>query len=115
MLSPIEAKPADIRLYGIDVFHVFLCRVGVIKPQVTDAAIFLCQTEVQTDALDVTDMQIAVGFRREASDDLVVWYSAFPKVVLNYLLDKVERFCILFVFHIHLPSILPKGFENLIF
>ena len=64
-LTPLEAQPSDIALDGLYVFGVFFGRVGVVETQVTNAVVFLSNTEVQADCLDVTDMQVAVRLRRE--------------------------------------------------
>src|SRR5699024_8142791 len=45
-------------------------RVGVVVAQPTTAAEVLGQAEIQTDRGCVTNVQIAVGLGREASDDL---------------------------------------------
>ena len=78
MFAPVETQPVDIVLYGIDIFHIFLGGVCVIKPKVTDAFILLCQAEVKANALDVSNVEIAVRLRRKACDNCVVWNSAFP-------------------------------------
>ena len=50
----------------IDVFLFFLFRVGVVETQVTAATVITRQPEVQADRLGVTEVQVAVGFGREA-------------------------------------------------
>src|SRR5690606_2524025 len=72
LLGPLKAQPAHILPDGIDVLLIFLGRVGVIETQVALAAELLGQAEVQTDRLGMADMQVAVGLRREAGDDLAV-------------------------------------------
>ncbi|MCY1411808.1 hypothetical protein D3C76_1052010 [compost metagenome] len=69
---PVETQPLDIALDGVDVFLVFLGRVGVIETQMTDTAEFLGQAEVHADRLGVTDVQVAVGLRRKTGDDAAV-------------------------------------------
>src|SRR5262249_58053429 len=51
VVAPVEAEPADVLLDGLDVFDVFLERVGVVEAQVADAAEFLGDAEVQADTL----------------------------------------------------------------
>src|SRR5690606_33823097 len=70
--GPFETQPLDVALDRVDVFLVFLGRVGVVETQVALAAEFLGQAEVQADALGVADVQVAVGLRRETGDDLGV-------------------------------------------
>ena len=68
MLAPIEAEPAHVALDGVDVFLLLLGRVGVVEAQMTAAAKFLGDAEVEADRLGVADMQIAVRLGREAGD-----------------------------------------------
>ncbi|MNH08227.1 hypothetical protein D3C79_676360 [compost metagenome] len=70
--GPVEAQPLDVALDRVDVFLVFLGRVGVVESQVTDAAEFLGQAEVHADRLGVADVQVTVGLRRETGDDAAV-------------------------------------------
>ena len=70
MCAPVEPQPAHILLDRVDELLLFLGRVGVVEPQMATAAIFLSHAEVQAYGFRVTDMQIAVGLRREAGDDL---------------------------------------------
>ncbi|MCY1225824.1 hypothetical protein D9M72_380320 [compost metagenome] len=65
---PGEAEPVHGVDDRIDVFGVFLDRVGVVEAQVAAAAVVARQPEVHADALGVADMQVAVGLRREACD-----------------------------------------------
>src|SRR3546814_18697975 len=68
----MEAQPLELTLDGVDVLLVFLVRVGVIETQVALATELLRQAEIQADRFGVADMQIAIGLRREAGDDLGV-------------------------------------------
>ena len=105
MLLPVKTEPADVILDGVDVLHVFLGRVCVIKSEVTSAAVLFGQPEVQTDTLDVSDVKVTVRLRRESGDDGVVGEPVVREVILNDLLDEVERtlFLSLCFFHINLP------------
>ena len=69
MLPPIEAEPAHVGLDGVDIFLLFLGRIGVVETQIAMAAEFLGDAEIQRDRLGVADMQITVRLRREAGDD----------------------------------------------
>ncbi len=55
---------------AVDVFLLFLLRVGVVETHVADAVIIAGEAEVEENALGMTDMQVAVRFRREAGADL---------------------------------------------
>ncbi len=71
VLPPIEAEPAHVALDGVDIFLLFLGRIGVVETQMTAAAEFLGDAEIQADRLGVADMQIAVRLGRKAGDHLL--------------------------------------------
>ena len=74
----VETEPADIFNYGVYVFLLFFDWVCVVKAQVACAAlIFKCDSEIQTDAFSVTDVQVPVRFGREPGGD-----AALPFVCL---------------------------------
>ena len=95
VIAPVEAEPPDIALDGVDVLHVFLGGVRVVKSEMAYSVVFLCKTEVQADALDVSHVQVAVGLGRESGNDCVVGNSAVGKVVFDDLLDEVEALFLL--------------------
>ena len=66
VLAPVEAEPAHVALDGVDVFLLFLGRIGVVEAQVAAAAEFLRDAEIEADRLGVADVQIAVRLRRKA-------------------------------------------------
>ncbi len=68
--APVEAEPAHVALDRVDIFLLFLGRVGVVETQVAASAIFLRHPEIEADRLGVTDMEIAVGLGREPRHDL---------------------------------------------
>src|SRR5215468_9432013 len=69
VLSPIEAKPPNVALDGIDIFLLFLRGICIVEAKVASATEFLGNTEVQVDRLGVPNMEVAVGLRREPGDD----------------------------------------------
>src|SRR6476659_4124359 len=69
MLAPVEAKPVDVPLDGVDVFLLLLHGIGVVEAKVAAAAEFDGKSEIQADRLGVAEMQIAVRLRRKARDD----------------------------------------------
>src|SRR5690606_6104116 len=77
----------DVTLDGVDVFLVFLGWVGVIKAQVALATELLRQAKVQADRLGMPDMQVTIGLRRKAGDDLGVL--AGVQISLNDRAEKV--------------------------
>ena len=63
---PFKTQPAHILLDGINVFHVFLHRIGIVKAQIALAAEIPGKAEVDADGLGVADVQVPVGFGRKA-------------------------------------------------
>ena len=95
LLRPLEAQPFDVFLDGIDILHVFLGRIGVVVAEIRLAAVFLGKAEIDTQALGMAQMKIAVGLRREAGDDAVVFSGR--EVRLDNLFEEIV---FLLFFHI---------------
>ena len=72
LVLPVKAQPTHAVKNTIDVFLIFLHRIGVVKTHVAIAAVVTSEAKVQANALGVTDVQIAVRFRREARANLDV-------------------------------------------
>jgi len=68
--GPVEAEPAHRVEDAVDELLVFLDRVGVVEAHVAAPAEVARQAEVQTNALGVADVQIAVRLRRKAGANL---------------------------------------------
>ena len=66
VLAPIEAQPAHVALDSVDIFLLFLGRIGVVETQMAAPVEFLGDPEVQANGLRVTNMQVAVWLRRKA-------------------------------------------------
>ena len=64
-IMPIKTQPLDILADGVDIFHVFLGRIGVIEAKVTCPVMFKRNPEIETDGFRMPDMEIAVWLRRE--------------------------------------------------
>ncbi len=92
-LVPMEAEPLDVFLDRVDIFSVLLGRVGVVESQVGLAAVLLRETEVDADALRVSEMEVPVRLRRETCFHAL--NSSRFQVILNYLFKKVESFRLL--------------------
>ena len=88
-LSPFETEPADVALDGLYVFGVLFSRVGIVETQVTNAVVFLSDTEIHADCLDVADMQVSVRLRRETRLNTSAIYS-LSEVFFYDLLNKIE-------------------------
>ena len=87
---PFEAHPADVFLDGVDELLFFLGRVGVVEPQPAEAFELRCDTEVETDRLGVSDVQVAVRFRGKAGDELI--RRAVGKIASDPFTDEVPGF-----------------------
>ena len=71
VLTPVEAKPLDVFLYGLDELNVFLAGISVIKTQVANSSqlgILLRYPEVQTNGFGVADVKIAIRLRGKAGN-----------------------------------------------
>ena len=95
MDSPVKTQPPEIFLDGIDIFLLFLFRVGVIQSEVAPPAVLVGQAKVDADSLDVSDMQIAIRLGWEPCDNGIVGNSPICEVVLYDTLQKIER-CLFF-------------------
>ena len=71
--SPVVAEPVHVGLDGIDIFLLFLGRVGVVEAQMALAGKFLRDAEIQGNRLGMADVQIAVRLRRESGHDPAVF------------------------------------------
>jgi hypothetical protein len=67
-LLPAEPQPLDAVHDRIDVFLVFLFRIGVVETQMAAAVVVARQAEVHADRLGVTHVQVAVWFWWETGD-----------------------------------------------
>ena len=80
----------NVLLNGLHKLSVFLSGIGVVHPQVTNAAKLLRRTKVDDQRLAVPNVQIAVGLRREAGMNLHPSApSAGSNVLRNKLMDKI--------------------------
>ena len=101
----------DVFLDGVDIFHIFFDRIGVIVTQVSQPAVFLRDAKVNANGFGVADMKVTVGFWRKAG----VHPAAKPAgaiVFVDYFLDKVGFSGCLFVHRTLLVNecvIIPSG------
>ena len=87
MIAPIPAQPTHVLHDGVHVLNVLFAGVGVVEPQVADAALVLGgDAKIETDGLGVADVQIPVGFGRKAGDDPAT-VLAGPQVIVNNASD----------------------------
>ena len=70
--SPVEAEPAHVPFDRIDIFLLFLGRIGIIEAKMTTAAELFRDTEVEADRLGVTDVQVSIRLRRKARHHICV-------------------------------------------
>ena len=102
-LCPLEAKPADVLLYGIYILNILFCRVGVVETEVGLAPVFLSNSKVQADTLCMPYMKITVRLRRKTGEYALVFSGS--EIFLYDFFYEVEVFGLLssgveiFVFH----------------
>ena len=65
-IGVVETEPVDIVLNRLDEFFLFLGGVCIVKAEIANAAKAFSGQKIDGKRLYVTDMQIAVRFRREA-------------------------------------------------
>ena len=85
----VGTQPLHVRLDGLHKLHLLLGGVGVVEAKVEFAAVLFRQPVVQQNGLGVSDVQVAVGLRRETGLHVVV--HALRQVLFDLLLDKVFR------------------------
>ena len=66
---PLKAEPIDVRFDRIDVLLALLGRIRIVESKVAVPAVGFRQAEIEADTFGVSDVQIAVRFRRKASAD----------------------------------------------
>lgn len=85
----MESKPLDVLLNGVYIFGILLGGVGVIKAQVAYASMLFGHTKIKADSLGMSDMEITVGFGREAGL-YTTTVLTLCKVFLNHLLNEIQ-------------------------
>src|SRR5579863_3886558 len=63
---PVEAEPANVLLNGFDILHPFLGGIGIVEAQIGVSAKLVGESEIEVDRLGMSNVQVAVGFGREA-------------------------------------------------
>lgn len=88
-IFPVESQPPDVPLDPFHEVHILRLGIGIVEPEVAQAAVLLRDPEIQADRLGVADMEVAVGLGREAGDD-----RAFPaafQIGADDVADEVAR------------------------
>ncbi len=89
-VAPVKAQPVDVLLDGVDILGVLLGRVRVVHTQIAQTAELFRRAEIDGQRLAVTDVQIAVGLRREPGvDGHPLELAAGADVPLDESVDKV--------------------------
>src|SRR5882757_11283582 len=95
--SPVVAEPVHVGLDGIDIFLLFLGRIGVVEAQMAAPGKFLRDAKIKGNRLGVADMQIAVRLGWKSRHDPAVFFGV--EVGLDDVADKIAprlcryRFC----------------------
>src|ERR1700693_5009858 len=93
---PVEAQPFHAVDDGVDVFLIFLGRIGIVEAQMATAVVIARQSEIDADCLGVADMQITVGFGRKTGDNLrqrlsLLIFAIGVSAVGNIVLDNTAQ------------------------
>ena len=88
---PLVAQPAHVLLDGIDVFDIFLARVGVIHAQHALALVVTGNAEIDAQRLRMTYVQIAVRLRWKTRADVAKLVLAGTNVLVDDFPDKIGR------------------------
>ena len=91
-LIPAKAQPFYILLDGIHILHIFLDRICVIKAEIAQAVVLLCQAEIQADGLGMANMKIAIWLWWKTGMNAFAVTTIF-QVVIYFILDKIGRIC----------------------
>src|SRR5215831_7226264 len=86
---PLEAQPLDVFHNGLDIFGLFLGRIGVVEAKIAFAAEFSGQSEVQADRLCVADVQVSIRLGRKASLHLSPMFARLD-VLDNDIADEIR-------------------------
>ncbi len=86
---PVVTQPVYVFFDCLNIFRILFLRICVIKTKIAGTPEFLGRTEIHDKCLGMSDMQIAVGLRRETSIESSSILAGL-KVCLDFLLYKIE-------------------------
>ena len=89
VVAPVPAEPSDVLEDAVDELLFLPGGVGVVEAHVAAAAVLVGEAEVEAHGLGVADVEVAVGLRGEAGDDLAA-EAAGGVVGLHGGADEVE-------------------------
>ncbi len=90
----MKSQPFNVFHDGIYILHIFLLGVGIVEAEVTDAAVILGNAEIDANSLGMTDVQVAVRFRRKTGLYAPVVLSLL-QIVFDNLFNKIETLLVL--------------------
>ena len=96
LLRPMIPHPFDVAANGVHKLRLFLGRVSIVEKQIALSAVLFRRPEIDQHALDVSDMQVSVGFGRKPRLNFL--HPARFYVLVDDLLDKISRF---YLFHVY--------------
>ena len=76
LLGPFETEPVDVLANGLDEFDILARRIGIVEAQVAGTGEIPGDAEIQTDALGVAQVQVAVRLGRKTRVHLAVVLAA---------------------------------------
>jgi len=87
---PVEPQPSDIVDDRLNIFHRFSRRIGVVQPKIAGSLIIPGDAEIEAYGFGMTDMNIAVRFRRKTGRNFPVVFVRF-QIVIDDVADKIGR------------------------
>src|SRR5262249_13908354 len=87
---PIETQPLYVSNNGFFVFDGFLARIGIVEAEIAESVVFHGHSEIQTDRLRMTDVQVTVRLGRKSSVDATIVLIGFD-ILRNTSPDEIQR------------------------
>ena len=88
---PIEAHPMDVLLDGVDIFDILLDGIRVVHAEHGLPLVVARDAEIDPQRLRMADVEVAVGFWREACADIADFVFAGRDVLIDDFTDKIRR------------------------
>ncbi|MNJ47072.1 hypothetical protein D3C77_422180 [compost metagenome] len=85
---PIKAQPFHVFFNRIDVLHVLLDGIRIVKTKMGAAPKLVCNREIDPDRLGMPDMQITVRLWRKAGNNFL--HFAALQILGNNIFNKVR-------------------------
>ena len=87
MILPVIAEPLNVATDGCVEVCLFFSRIGVVQSEVATPREFLRKAEIQNDGFRVTEMEVAVWFRRKPGHNKAM--PASDQIICDDIADEV--------------------------